>query len=125
MNDPYLSSSMNGGSSPKGMYVMHLLNLEREYFHVMCTPQVCPHCGAHNSSNMETATAALVASCPDRDKQRELWELYTKILEGKLPGQEQIGGSNIVTASVMTVGELIAYLSDTLEFTEKSTAAFL
>jgi hypothetical protein len=125
INEPNLSAAMSGGASPKGVYLLHLLNLEREFFHVMCSPQVCSHCGNSNNSNIEAAIATLIAFTPDELKQKQLWALYTKLIRGELEGQEQIGGNTITTASVLTMGQLTIYLSDVLEFTEKSTGGFL
>lgn len=79
---------------------------------------------SREAETIEQATAALIAFCPDEKKRKELWEKYTNIVNGNEPGAP-IGGSSVVTASVLVVGDLISYLNYTLEFTEKSTGGFL
>jgi hypothetical protein len=61
----------------------------------------------------EGATLALIAFCPNRAKREELWEFYaTKKKESQ----------NTTYASIHTVGELISYLSEMMEFEEQSNA---
>ena len=79
---------------------------------------------SRESETIEQATAALIAFCPDKKKREELWDRYTKIVTGEEQGAP-IGGSTVVTASVLVIGDFISYLSDTLEFTEKSTGGFM
>ena len=97
---------MGQGSSPKILYVYFLLNLCRDYFNTMRTGQ---------GGDIDAATAALVAFCPDKKERERIWKVYTSTKDR----------DGTTTASVMAVGELITYLSDTLEFTEKSTGGFL
>ena len=94
------------GASPKNIYVFFLLNLCKNYFETM---------RGGDGENIVSATAALVAFCPDKKTREALWKTYTAEKEK----------ADTLTASVMTVGDLISYLSDTLEFTEKSTGGFL
>jgi hypothetical protein len=116
INEPNLSSALSSGASPKGIYLIFLLNNATNYFLTMRT--------SRDDGTIEQATAALLAFCPDASVRENLWKRYTRIVTG----EEQVGGvggSNVVTASVMVVGDLVSYLSDTLEFTEKSTGGFL
>lgn len=98
---------LNG--SPKSMYVFFLLSLAKNYFEVMRVAS--PH------EDIESATAALIAFCPNKTKREELWELYITRKEGS--------NKSILTASVYTIGDLISYLSETLEFEEESTGGLL
>ena len=95
------------GGSPKTLYVFFLLNLCSRYFEVM---------RAGETYDIDAATASLVAFCPDREKREELWKTYMI---------EKQKTNSSVTASVLVVGDLISYLSEIMEFTEKSTAGFL
>lgn len=116
VNEPNLSSALSSGASPKGIYLIFLLNNATNYFLTMRT--------SRDDGTIEQATAALLAFCPDSGVRENLWKRYTRIING----EEQVGGvggSNVVTASVIVVGDLVSYLSDTLEFTEKSTGGFL
>jgi len=77
-------------------------------------------------SQIERSTATLIAlCCPDKTEREKLWKRYLAIIDGKDPDVQIVGGSNSVTASVVTIGDLTSYLNDVLELTEKSTAAFL
>ena len=116
INDPNLSSALSSGASPKGIYLIFLLNNATNYFLTMRT--------SRDDGTIEQATAALLAFCPDAAIREKLWKRYTNIVNGneEVGG---VGGSNVVTASVIVVGDLVSYLSDTLEFTEKSTGGFL
>jgi hypothetical protein len=116
INDPNLSSALSSGASPKGIYLIFLLNNATNYFLTMRTSQ--------DAGTIEQATAALIAFCPDKDIREKLWNRYTSIVTGQETGAP-IGGSTVVTASVLVIGDFISYLSDTLEFTEKSTGGFL
>ena len=116
INEPNLSSALSSGASPKGIYLIFLLNNATNYFLTMRT--------SRESETIEQATAALIAFCPDKKKREELWDRYTKIVTGEEQGAP-IGGSTVVTASVLVIGDFISYLSDTLEFTEKSTGGFM
>jgi hypothetical protein len=73
--------------------------------------------GADKTENIDAATAALIAFCPDKATRERLWNTYQTV-KGE-------GGSNTLTASVMAIGDLISYLSETLEFTENVIAGFL
>jgi hypothetical protein len=115
-NEPNLSSALSSGASPKGIYLIFLLNNATNYFFTMRT--------SREAETIEQATAALLSFCPDKDIREKLWKRYTAIVEGREEGAP-IGGSTVVTASVLVVGDFISYLSDTLEFTEKSTGGFL
>jgi hypothetical protein len=116
INDPNLSSALSSGASPKGIYLIFLLNNATNYFLTMRTSQ--------DSGTIEQATAALISFCPDKEIREQLWQRYTNIITGVEQGAP-IGGSSTVTASVLVVGDFISYLSNTLEFVEKSTGGFL
>lgn len=102
------TGALLASGSPKGMYVFFLLSLCKNYFEVMRVQ--------HGDSDIDSATAALVAFCPNREKRMELWRLYTK---------QKNNSEGILTASVFTIGELISHLSEVLEFEEQSTGGLL
>lgn len=60
---------------------------------------------------LDKATAALLAICPDIKKREDLFSEYTK---------EKAKGGGISSASVTLAGNFMSYISETLEFTEKS-----
>jgi hypothetical protein len=95
------------GGSPKTLYLFFLLNLCSRYFEVM---------RAGEQFDVDSATASLVAFCPDREKREALWKMYV---------DEKTKTNSSITASVLVVGDLISYLSEIMEFTEKSTGGFL
>lgn len=97
------------GGSPKSLYVFFLLGLAKNYFE-------CMRCGP-DELDIDSATASLIAFCPNRGKREELWRLYVK--------QRDEPGSTHLTASVYCVGEFISYLSETLEFEESSTGGLM
>ena len=94
------------GGSPKTIYLFFLLNLCSRYFDTMKNADTA-------NVDVDRATASLIAFCPDVTTRERLW---TKYLERKNDAEISVTG-----ASVYTVGDLISYLSDTLEFIEKST----
>jgi len=94
--------------SPKGMYTYFLLSACKNYFEVMRADS--------DHFKIESATVALIALCPARDKREELWKFYT---------DHKADSGSTLYASVHVVGELISYLSDVLEFLEDSTGAVL
>lgn len=114
-SEPGLSSALSGGASPKGIYLIFLLNNASNYLLTMRT--------SRDEGTIEQVTAALIAFCPDRKTREGLWKRYSDLIKGD--NDAAISGSSTVTASVLVVGDLIDYLNDTLEFTEKSTGGFL
>lgn len=102
--------SGNMGGSPKVMYTYFLLSLARNYFEDM---------RAGDTGSIERSTAALIAFLPNPTKRTELWNRYVK--ERDSSGYEE----RYIDASVHTVGELISYLSELLEFEEKSTGGLM
>lgn len=103
------TNTLLGSGSPKAMYVFFLLSLCKNFFESMRDDP--------SPKNIDSATLALVAFCPNRAERERLFEFYTKEKEG-----EQ---KNSLSASVKTVGELISYLSEKLEFEEEATGGFL
>ena len=97
------------GGSPKGMYVFFLLALCKNYFE-------CMRAGPE-SNDIEAATAALIAFCPNRAKREEIWAYYIKTRD-----EQQ---TSHLSASVYAIGELVSYLSETLEFEETSTGGLM
>jgi len=94
--------------SPKMMYTYFLLNQCAKYLDAMRQPK---------DVNIDTVTNSLLAFCPDvarRDK------LFDKYIERKQDPKIE----NAVTASILTIGDFQAYLSEVLEFTEKSAGGF-
>jgi len=87
------------------MYTFFLLNQCSKYLDAMKNPK---------EINVDTATTSLLAFCPDvptRDRLFDAYETRKKEL-------------NPVTASILVIGDFQAYLSEVLEFTEKSAGAF-
>jgi len=66
--------------------------------------------------NIDAATASLLAFCPDKTTREKLWTIYNT--------EKKKVDSNTITASVLAIGDLITYLSDTMEFTETATGGF-
>lgn len=96
------------GGSPKMMYTYFLLNQCAKYLDAMKQPK---------DVNVDSATTSLLAFCPDVVRRDMLFDMYIKRkLDPKI--------ENAVTASILTIGDFQAYLSEVLEFTEKSTAGF-
>jgi hypothetical protein len=106
------TGEIGGTASPRMMYTFFILQLCQRYFEAM---------QGYNPSNRETAfniqaaTSALVAFCPNERKREEMWGYYSTELTAK--GE--------MVASIMTVGKLVQYLSEALEFEEKSTGALM
>jgi hypothetical protein len=100
-------SLMGSQASPKALYIFFLLRLCSNYFETMRTT-------SDDTDSIDAATAALVAFCPDKKTRETLWVTYSTTKASE----------NTLTASVHTIGDLISYLSDTLEFLEKSTGGF-
>ena len=96
----------NSVGSPKAMYVFFLLSLCKNFFEEVR--------GGDNQS-IERATAALVAFCPSTPKREEIWQKYLRSKET----------SNNFSAAVYAVGDLVSYLSETLEFEERSTGGLM
>ncbi|MDD3645561.1 MAG: hypothetical protein PHR19_08550 [Bacteroidales bacterium] len=110
------SNSETGGVSPIGsprtMYTYFLLSLAHEYFTTMKN-------GESGDTNIDRATAALIAFCPNREMRENLWQFYS---EGK---KDAYGNKNLETASVHVIGELISYLNEVLEFEENVSGGVL
>jgi F0F1-type ATP synthase gamma subunit len=66
-----------------------------------------------NEKELDRATAALIAICPDIKLREDLFKKYTE-------NKKALG---VVTASAGLAGNFMSYISDTLEFTEKSYAS--
>jgi hypothetical protein len=96
------------GGSPKMMYTYFLLNQCAKYLDAMKQPK---------DINVDTTTTSLLAFCPDIKRRDELFQSY-------LDRKKDVNIGNAVTASILTIGDFQAYLSEVLEFTEKSTAGF-
>jgi hypothetical protein len=107
---PSLQSLTGPGSSPKQLYVFFLLRLCSNYFETM-------RMSSGDMGNVDAATAALIAFCPDKGIREAIWNSYVN--------QKKKDDGNTMTASVNAVGDLITYLSESLEFVETATAGFL
>ena len=103
------SSSMLGNGSPKSVYLFFLLGLCKSFFDMMIA--------SHDSLDIDAGTSTLISFCPSEDKQEELWKFYVE--------EKAKSDGSYLYASVKTIGKLIAYLSETLEFTEESTGGLL
>jgi hypothetical protein len=95
------------GGSPKMMYTYFLLNQCAKYLDAMKQPK---------DINVDTTTTSLLAFCPDIKRRDELFDAYIS--------RKKDGNIGTVTASILTIGDFQAYLSEVLEFTEKSAGAF-
>jgi len=94
--------------SPKMMYTYFLLNQCAKYLDAMKQPK---------EVNVDSATTSLLAFCPDVARRDMLFDAYIKRkMDPKI--------ENAVTASILTIGDFQAYLSEVLEFTEKSSGGF-
>jgi hypothetical protein len=92
--------------SPKMMYTYFLLNQCAKYLDAMKQPK---------DIDVDTTTNSLLAFCPDVARRDKLFDSYQERKEKM---------ESPVTASILTIGDFQAYLSEVLEFTEKSTAGF-
>jgi hypothetical protein len=104
--DLSLTNSLLATSSPKGMYVFFLLALCKNFFE-----------SARDNKDMERPLTALVAFCPNRKERERIWLYYEKL--------KKESGNNTFQPSIMAVGELISYLSESLEFEESSTGGLM
>ena len=102
--DLSLTNSLLATGSPKGMYVFFLLALCKNFFE-----------SVRDEEDMQRPLTALVAFCPNRKERERIWKFYESKKEE----------TTIYQASILTVGELISYLSDTLEFEESSIGGLL
>jgi hypothetical protein len=91
------------GGSPKMMYTFFLLNQCAKYLDAMKNPE---------SIDIESATASLLAFCPDIGRRDKLFDSFRDRTKDPKIGK--------ITASILTIGDFQAYLSEVLEFTEKS-----
>jgi len=103
----YAPSADLMGSSPKTLITLFLLGRYNHYLDIMDDPK---------GKNLDTATAALLSTMPNIKIRDKLFDDY--ILRKKDPEVEA------TTASLLTTGDWFAQLSDTLEFTERSTGGF-
>ena len=101
------TNALLASGSPRSMYVFFLLSLCKNYFERMSSGE---------PDNIHNATGALIAFCPSASKQTELWEYYTSV---------KIESHDTIKASVFTVGKLIVFLNEVLEFSEDSTGGLL
>ena len=104
----YSPSSELMASSPRTLITLFLLGRYNHYLDKMDNP---------SDINLDTTTAALLSTLPNKIARDVLFDSYKKRKED--PKVE-----NVVTASILTTGDWFAQLSDTLEFTEKSTGGF-
>jgi hypothetical protein len=95
------------GGSPKMMYTFFLLFQCGKYLDAMRTP---------DTIDIESTTASLLAFCPDIKRRDELFDKFKERSKDAKIGK--------ITASILTIGDLTAYLSEVLEFTERSAGAF-
>ena len=95
------------GGSPKMMYTYFLLQRAGKYLDAMMNP---------DEIDIEAATASLLAFCPDVKKRDEMFDSYVRRKNDTTVGKK--------TASILTIADFQAYLSEVLEFTEKSAGGF-
>lgn len=98
------SSPMSIGT-PKDKYVDFFFNQFGCYTNILRSET--------NEKELDRATAALIAICPDIKIREQLFKKYT----------DKKKESGVVTASAGLAGNFMSYISDTLEFTEKSYAS--
>jgi hypothetical protein len=96
------------GGSPKMMYTYFLLNQCAKYLDAMKNP---------DKIDLESTTASLLAFCPDITRREKLFKDYKERVKDTKNFSKE-------TASILTIGDFQAYLSEVLEFTEKSTGGF-
>jgi hypothetical protein len=97
------------GGNPTVMYSAFLLFEAHEYMRILReSPDI--------QKNIDAATAAYIAHYPDRIVKQRLFELYEE--EKKKPN------SNKITASIITISEMMSCLSDVMEWTQKSYQGF-
>jgi hypothetical protein len=102
--DLSLTKSLMATGSPKGMYVFFLLSLCKNFFE-----------SVQKKEDLQRPLTALIAFCPNRKERERIWTLY----------ETKKGECDQFQASILAVGELISYLSDTLEFEESSTGGLM
>ena len=102
-----ISSSSGGLSigSPKDKFVDFYFN------QFGCFTEVIRN--SNGDDQLDMAIAALLSICPDIEKRESLFYEYTK-------AKDEYG---VRSASVKLAGNFMSYISDTLEFTEKSYAS--
>lgn len=98
------SSPMSVGT-PKDKYVDFFFNQFGCYTNILRSEA--------NEKELDRATAALIAICPDIKLREDLFKKYTET-------KKTLG---VITASAGLAGNFMSYISDTLEFTEKSYAS--
>jgi hypothetical protein len=101
-----------GGGSPSEVYLLFVLKLCQKYFDSVSTL---------DSKQIDASTAALISFVPDEKARVKFWEEYTK----KKEELEYQGAGSVLSASVLSVGNVISYLSEVLEFTTKSYGGLL
>lgn len=96
------------GGSPKMLYTSFLLGIVREFFGLILTNKV-------DEDQIERGFTTLVAFCPEKAIRLQIWSEYVKRRDkdGK------------VSAAINSCGDLIDYLSVSLDLTETSEASFL
>ncbi len=92
--------------SPKMMYTYFLLSECAKYLDAMKQPR---------DINVDTTTNSLLAFCPNTKLRDKFWQDYIDRKKAQ---------DSAVTASILTIGDFQAYLSEILEFTEKAHGAF-
>jgi hypothetical protein len=95
------------GGSPKNMYLFFLLQRAGKYLDAMMNP---------DGINVGTATASLLVFCPNEKKRDEFLDKFHTLSKDPNVG--------INTASILTVGDFQAYISQVMEFTDTSTGGF-
>ena len=66
----------------------------------------------NDENKINNATVALMTICPDKEIRERLFKAYTE--------KRNNSGGDIATASADLAGDFMSYISETLEFTEKS-----
>jgi hypothetical protein len=95
--------------SPNVMYSAFLLFEAHEYMKMMReSPDLV--------KNVDAGTAAYIAHYPDRTTKDKLFKLYAE--EKDKPGNTK------VTASIIVISEMMSYLTDVMEWTQKSYGGF-
>jgi hypothetical protein len=107
--DLSMTNSLLTSGSPKGVYTFFLLACAKNYFEVMREKD-------SGAINIEGATIALIAFCPNRAERERIWKFYEDYERTSKSAQN---------ASAKAIGELISYLSEVLEFEEQANAGLL
>ena len=100
------NAAMSGQQSPKLVYTIFVLSLFKEFVSEI---------GSLDVEAIDRKCTALVAFVPDKEVRERLWQEY----------QARRQDGNVVSASILTTGDLVSYFAGILEWEESATGAWL